>query len=336
MTIPREIIVTVDGDDSITGELFGFDGRCKSIDYRDNMGVISDTMNLSLYNAPLSFLESFPDGAEIQAQFTHLDGRILETGKMYVETHSGGVGANTTLSVGCNSQPNKDFGLETFVSWTKKRTDLRVLLTDIIEKQCGLTLDYKFEKSAGIPWSVGLKNVTINNEVAGEVVKRYADDFGCMLKIIGDTVFFGNKIAFSQEPVIKVINPVDVSLENFTFDLNFYNASEYTVSYYNPRTGKTTSDRKNKKSVLMSESGTLKRIVGMLADASTAEALASAIDGQTQCTISFGSEGDPDYIAGGVLELEEMLKLSGKYVIASAQHTFDSEWRVDISGENIF
>ena len=157
-----------------------------------------------------------------------------------------------------------------------------------------------------------------------------------MIKVYDKKLFFANKPPFAQEPVAALVNPHVEAIQDFRYDMNFHNASEYEVTYYNPRTGKLTKEKKSKSSTLIAESGTLKRIVTQLADPSTAQAIAASIDGQQQVLINWRMLGDPVWVAGSVFELEEMVRLNGKYVVVTAEHTFGNNWTVAVSAENLF
>ena len=327
-----DYIVKVDGS-NITNELKKIG---TSIKYTDNMGLASDTMDFELNNSTLDREELFPTGAEVETELIDTkSGRSLKTGLLFVDTHSGKIGVVKSLKAGTNSQPMNLPGLKKMFSYSKKRVKLKILLETIIKKG-GMNLVYRFEESPGMPWDVKLKNVTVQNQTVGSLLEVYRAMFGCMLKVYNDRIIFANKQSFNQDPIVRSITPSSDAIWNFEFDINEHQDAEYEVSYYNPRTGKYTGDKKNKKSTLITKSETVKQIIANIADASAARALAMAVDGQRQALVTFSTTWDPAYIAGGVLHLTGLNKLSGKYVITKAVHNLSNQWTTEINAENIF
>jgi len=329
--------MTVNGSD-VSDFVFG--NGANVVKYRDNMGLVSDTLDVSLNDSTLDSRKYFPDGAEVEAEFTTPDGGTLKTGKLFVDTYdgriaSGGDSGGHELNIGTNSQPAKRPGMRTFIAYSKKKVKLKVLLEDVLKK-AGLGLEYRFNQAFQLPWDIELKNIVIQNQMLAYVLRQYAELFGCFLKLYDDRVIFVNKMAFKLDPVLKIVNPSEDSIRNFRYDINEHNFEEYQVSYYNPRTGKTTSDKKGKNSVLITESQTIKSLIEQIADATAARALAMAVDGQRQALITFETDGTDKAIAGGIWQMNELNELTGKYVITSAQHTVAKNWNVEISAENIF
>jgi hypothetical protein len=331
--------MTVDGTD-VSDEIFGTKGS--SVVYRDNMGLVSDTMDITLIDSNLDMADLFPEGASVEAEFTTGKGRTLKTGTLFRDTESGTIGSSSeegsgnSVSLGSNSQPEKRPGMRTFIAYNKKKVTLETLLKDVLDK-AGLKSTYRFLQFPFMtPWPVDLKNIIIQNETVGAILRQYADLFGCYLKVYDDGVIFTNKDAFLLDPVLKILSPSETSVRNFRYDINEHQYNEYDVSYYNPRTGKTTGDKKSKKSILITESETVKRITTAIADANAARALAMAVDGQRQAQVTFNTDGDETAIAGAVWQINELKKLTGRYVIMSAAHTIADNWTVEISAENIF
>jgi len=322
--------IFVDGVD-ITDKI----GRIgNKITYRDNMGLVSDTMDIVLNDSSLENKALFPNASKLEAEFEDENGKVLKTGALYIDTYSGRISGAKNLDVGANSKPSKTPGLSKFISYNKKKVKLKTLLTDVLKKG-DLGLVYRFNKSPVEPWDIELKNVTIQDQTIASVVSTYRDLFGCMLKIYDDSIVFANKQAFDLDPY-KIIVPYSEQIENFTFDINEHQDAEYEIRYYDPRTGKTTQDKRSKQSILLTESETVRQIIANVSDPDTAQAVAMAVDGQRQVTTSFETDGAADWIAGGVYELTDIVELSGKYVITSAYHTIGAEWTVELSGENIF
>ena len=329
--------LTVDGKD-ISDQIFG--SGANKIIYRDNMGLVSDTMDITLNDAGIDKQKLFPDGAQVEAEFTTDAGKTLKTGALFVDTYdgridSGGDAGGSDLTVGTNSQPEKRPSMRTYISYNKKEVLLSVLLRDVLRK-ADLGLVYRFDKAPFQHWYVKLKSVTHQNEQLGPILRQYAEMFGCYLKVYDDKVIYANKEAFKLDPVLKTINPSETSVRGFRYNINEHQYNEYEVSYYDPRTGKYTQDKKSKKSVLTTDSETVKRIIASIADVDAARALAMAVDGQRQAYVTFNTDGDDKAIAGAVWEITQLMKLSGKYVITSAVHTIDKNWTVEINADNIF
>lgn len=323
--------IFVDGVD-ITDKI----GRIgNKITYRDNMGLVSDTLDIALNDSSLESKALFPNASKLEAEFEDENGKVLKTGALYVDTYSGRISGAKNLDVGANSKPSKTPGLSKFVSYNKKKVKLKTLLTDVLKKG-DLGLVYRFNKTPIEPWDIELSNVTIQDQTIASVVSTYRDLFGCMLKIYDDSIVFTNKQAFDLDPVIKTLVPYVDQIENFDFDINEHQDAEYEMRYYNPRTGKITQDKRSKQSILLTESETIKQIIANISDPDTAQAVAMAVDGQRQATTTFETDGAADWIAGGVYELTDIVELSGKYVITSAYHMIDKEWLTELSGENIF
>jgi hypothetical protein len=262
--------MTVDGID-VSDEIFGTKGS--QIVYRDNMGLVSDTMDISLIDSKLDMSDLFPEGAQVEAEFTTEAGKTLKTGALFRDTESGTIGPDTggnSVTLGSNSQPEKRPGMRTFIAYNKKKVTLETLLKDVLDK-AGLSSTYRFLQSPLMtPWPVELKNIVIQNETVGNILRQYADLFGCYLKCYDDGVIYTNKLAFSLDPVLKTVNPSETSIRNFRYDINEHQYNEYDVSYYDPRTGKTTGDKKSKKSILITESETIKRIITSISSTLTA------------------------------------------------------------------
>lgn len=325
--------ITVDGRD-VSDVIFG--ARGSSLVYRDNMGLVSDTMDITLIDSNLDMDELFPAGAQIEGEFTTEKGRTLKTGALFIDTEDGKIGGGeNTVTKGANSQPEKRPSMKQYIAYSKKRVKLKVFLESILKKS-DLNLVYRFIQDTGQLWDVKLRNVVIQSEQLGPVLTQYAELFGCYLKIYNDRVVFVNKQSFNSDPVLKTINPSETSIRDFAYDVNEHQFEEYAISYYNPRTGKTTSDKKSKKSVLVTDSETIRWIIESVADPTAARALAMAVDGQRQASVSFETEGDETAIAGAVWRLNELKKLTGKYVITSAEHTITDNWTVRVTAENIF
>jgi hypothetical protein len=87
--------------------------------------------------------------------------------------------------------------------------------------------------------------------------------------------------------------------------------------------------------VTESESETVRRIIDQLDDPSQASAIAASIDGFRQCEISFTCEGRADIVAGSIVDLKDLLELSGRYVVTSARHMAAKEWTVSVTAENL-
>ena len=317
------------------------DGMGSTIKYRDNMGLVSDTLDITLNDPNLNAADMFPDGAEVECEFTNsVTNKTLKTGKLYVDTEdgsidSGGDSGGHVVTIGTNSQPESRPSMKTFIAYSKKKVKLKTLLTDILDK-AGLGLEYRFNQAFQLPFDVELKNIVIQNEMLAEVLRRYADMFGCYLKCYDDRVIFTNKMALKLDPVLKTINPSESSVRNLRYNVAEHNFKEYEVSYYNPRTGKYTSDKKSKNSTLLTQSETIKRLITQLADSTAARAVAMAVDQQYQCRLNFTTDGDETAIAGGIWEFTNISKFTGKYVITSATHTIGKNWDVEIECENIF
>ena len=310
--------------------------KVAKIKYRDNMGLISDTLDIEMIDSALTAEDLFPNGAKVEAEFRTNTGKVLKTGALFVDTGEGDIipGANAYVA-GANSQPDQKPGMRTFIAYKKREVYLKTLLADILGK-ADLASVYRFLHDTGLPWDIKLKNVTIQNEKLGAVLQNYAEMFGCFLKVYDDKVIFANKLSFGADDTLKVVRPSEQSVRGLRYGINEHQYGEYAVSYYNPRTGKTTIDRKRKKSILLTESQTVRNIIANVADAGSAQALAMAVDGQRQVTLRFETEGDETAIAGAVWEFEEINKLSGKYVITSAEHTIRDNWTVNVSADNIF
>ena len=330
-------VLKVNGKD-ISSDIFT--GKGNVITYRDNMGLVSDTLDITLNDPNLDAADLFPDGAEVEGEFSESLGKTLKTGKLFVDTEdgridSGGDAGGHEVTIGTNSQPQNRPGMKTFIAYSKKKVLLKTLLEDVAKK-ADLNLIYRFNEFPGIPWDIELKNVLIQNEILAEVLRRYADLFGCFIKCYDEGVIFANKLSFQTDPVLATIVPSMTSLRNFRYNVIEHNFKDYECSYYNPRTGKTTYDKKSKNSILVTQSETIKRIIVQLADSTAARAVAMAVDGQTQVQLTFDTDGTTKAIAGGVWDFKDIKKFTGKYVITSATHRIGSDWTVGIECENIF
>lgn len=305
------------------------------ITYRDNMGLKTDTCDFSFNNTAFDHSFLMPDASLVELELTDHSDKVLRTGSLYVDTRSGKIGKGHTVTIMSNSQPMNRPNMRQFVSYSKRKVALRTMLKDVLKK-ADLELIYLFAESPTKLWDINLKNVVIQNETIGAVIDRYASDFGCMLKLHDNQIIFANKLIFDQYEINKTIVPSAGWIEDFEYEINERQFSEFSVRYYNPRTGKTTEDKKNKKSILLTESQTVKRLIGQLADSTAARAVAMSVDGQSQVTISFKTDGDSGWLAGDVLQAQEFEEFTGKYVITSLLHEIGTGWNVRVEAENIF
>lgn len=306
----------------------------KKISLQDNMGMEADTLDFIINDTNLYFDEVFEQSDTIEVEIAKEKGETLKTGKFFIDDIDLDIDPNI-LSVGMTSNPNDRPGLNKQITYSKRRVRLHILLKDVL-KRADMDLVYRFMQAPGKPWSIKLQRVSIMDDTIGAVVADHANTFGCMLKIHDDRVIFSDKNSFNSDPVVRVIDPKTYSLENLKANLSAFQYQNFAIRYYNPRTGKVTLDKKNSKSKLIVKNELTKQIHDRIDDVYQARAIAQSVEGQDLVEINFNTKGDPVMVAGSVIEMTELKKLSGKYVITSASHDIDDAWNTGIKAVNLF
>ena len=329
----------------ITDQLIG---SCESITITDRMGVDSDSLDIKLNNDGLFFTDYFQHGDKIEISITDYRDLVFNTGAFYVDLVSGKIGISTTVRIGAVSQPMDQQGLQKYIKYNKKTVKFKTLLSDIC-KEAGLDLLYRFTRANGDIWDFKLKNVSHMGEMAGSVIADYVKRYGLYIKIHNGVLIVSDKEAFLKDPVLFIVDPTTDSIKDFDYNLIYNRSSKYIVEYYNPKKGKYITveresgskltkkqQRRINKLVKVVESERVQNLMTSINDPEEALALAKAIDGQHVFDVSFTLLGNTDIVAGGVIEITELGKFSGKYLVTEAEHEISEAWNTHVKATALF
>ena len=308
---------------------------CESIRIIDKMGLEADEIEIVINDDGLLWLDTFKQGDEIEIEITDFAGFSFKSGKFFVDTISGGIGDNTTITVGAVSMPMDRAGLQNYMRVNKKRMKIKKLMTDLC-KVAELDIVYRFVRDDGREWNFEILNVSHMSERVGAVILQYAEKYGMLLKLHNNQLIVSNKKAFANDPELAVIDPKLDSIEGFEYELNFATEKTYVVRYYNPKKGKYVKDNKNGKSQLLTDNDTLREHMESMASPEDARAFAMAVDSQDTFSVNFAMQGNPDIVAGGVIGIEGLKRFSGKYLVTEVEQEIGETWKTKISATALF
>jgi phage protein D len=310
--------------------------RIQDVEYTDNLGFSSDTINVNFGFYADKLYKLFPKGTPIELEIIDrsvIPAQSVNSGALFVDTRPFGIQPDY-ITIGANSKPTEMKGFDYQICYSKKRVTLAVLLQDVL-KEIGFDLNYNFMRDPLSGWNINLKNVAIQNQAVGAVVSEYADMFGCYVKIYDSTLIFTNLFSMrGLSPTVKI----DVTKDpvwNLEVADNTHVPTDYAVSYYDPRTGKRTHDKKHRRDVATSKSETVNNILAKVADPDAARAVAMAVDSQTTQVVNYTTVGNTNLIAGAILRIEGLRPITGDFLVTRVSHNLSDSWTCEVDAERI-
>jgi len=313
-----------------------FKSRIQTVDYLDNLGFSSDTFNVNFGFYADKLYDLFPKGTPVSLELIDRSvtpAKSIKSGEMFVDSRPLGIQPDY-ITIGANSKPMETRGFDHQISYSKKKVTLAVLLHDVL-KEIGFELNYNFMRDPLNGWNINLKNIAIQNQAVGTVVSEYADMFGCYVKIYDKALIFTNLFSMRGLPPSAFVDVAKDPIWELTSEDATHVPTDYTMKYYDPRTGKTLHDKKHRRDVLSTKSETIKNIVQKVADADAARAIAMSVDSQSTQQITFTTTRNTNLIAGAILNIKGLKPFNGDFLITRARHSVEKSWTVEINAERI-
>lgn len=178
---------------------------------------------------------------------------------------------------------------------------------------------------------IRVERITQNKERDLTFLKTLAEQYGYIFKITDNQLVFYKTQKLIDANSAKIINRSDCSNINFR-EKTSHNYKAVTVSYHNPKTGKTiTATAKNDKCV----KGDVLKLNERVENKQQALLKAKAALNKGNHTIegSIDLMGNPYLISGLNVEIKDVGYFSGKYHITQATHSLDRQSGYSLSLE---
>ena len=188
-------------------------------------------------------------------------------------------------------------------------------IAEQIAGEHGLTVEGEIE-------NITIKRVTQNDERDLEFLRRTAEEYAHVFAVREKVLFFSKVADLEKQDPVAVIPRTEMKRFNFT-DKTHEVYKECTLSYHNPETSKLISVTVQAEGVTTGDTLKIRARVESEAQAKTRaeaelkRANAKRLRGRIQII------GDHRMIAGNVIEVVLMGKLSGRYYVETSRHRIE-------------
>lgn len=284
--------------------------------YTDNSHGEADDISLTLKDETYKYLgDWFPTlGDKIQPVIIMDDGRELSCGTFKLDDFECS-GPPTKVSFNAVSVPNNKSVRQTKNTKAWQDVRLREVIQDTADK-AELTLTYATDIDPIYD------RIDQKSETDLGFLKRICEDEGLSLKVTDSQVVVFDRGELEIKPSVAIIDRLGGQVKSWSCKTqNHDTASETTVEYKDPKTGKKISHTEKSKT---DNGGNKQKITKRVKSKAQAQRLAKAKQKEKkglETTISITVVGDISYRAGANVTIKNYGKFDGKYFIKKAVHS---------------
>lgn len=284
--------------------------------YTDNSHGEADEIALTLKDETFKYLGDWHPtlGDKMQPTIIMNDGRELSCGSFKLDDFEDS-GPPTRVIFSAVSVPNDKSVRQTKNTKAWQDVRLKKVIQDTADK-AKLTLTYATEVNPTYD------RIDQKSETDLGFLKRICEDEGLSLKVTDSQVVVFDREELEKKPSVSIIDRFGGQVSRWSCKTqNHDTASETTVEYKDPKTGKKISHTEKAKK---ENGGNKQKITKRVKSKAQAERVAKAKQKEKQgqeTTISITVIGDVDYRAGANVTIKNYGKFDGKYFIKKATHS---------------
>ncbi len=287
-----------------------------SFTYTDNSHGEADDISLELKDEKAKYLTQWTPtlGDKIQAIITMNDGSQLDCGMFKLDDFTCS-GPPTKVAFNAVSVPNTKSIRQTKNTKAWQDVKLQKIAEDTAQK-AELKLTYATEINPDYD------RIDQRQETDLAFLKRVCEDEGLSLKITSDQIVVFDRWEQEKKAPLNEISRLGGTVLAWSASMqNNDTASQTTVKYTDPKTGKTQKAEAGNKD----ETGNEQKIKKRVKSKEQAERLAKAKQKEKQAnefTFTISVIGDVFYRAGNTVTIKDFGKFDGTYYIKKVTHKF--------------